>query len=356
MSATREGRNFATLDGLRGAAAVLVVLYHDKSLIGLWRPESAYLAVDLFFILSGCVIDHAYADRLLNSLSAFQFLTTRLIRLWPLYLLGALLGAANLAVLMAYGLNDTAASFLTYCAITAVVLAPTPGAHIISPLNMAAWSLLFEWYVNIFYGAMVRALTKMAIICLIGVSFVVLATFARQKGGLDLGVKWASFAAGTTRVLFGFFLGVLINRLPRPTRRSTQWAALPVMIVPASLWLLPPSAIGDLLRAAMLLPALVWIGLWVEPVPRMQDVFRWAGRVSYPLYIIHVPIWTFIAPLVAAKIEGRGAKFVASFALLMALIVLSWLLDRYYDQPIRDRLNRLVTRREPRNDPVLSLS
>ena len=45
-------RHYGTLDGLRGVAAIAVVGYHAKDFLG-FRPESAYLAVDLFFALSG---------------------------------------------------------------------------------------------------------------------------------------------------------------------------------------------------------------------------------------------------------------------------------------------------------------
>ncbi|MFX8945840.1 acyltransferase family protein, partial [Acinetobacter baumannii] len=63
-------RSFATLDGLRGVAALLVV-YHHEHLAGIvGAPAGAYLAVDLFFLMSGFVIAHAYEARLEQGLSA----------------------------------------------------------------------------------------------------------------------------------------------------------------------------------------------------------------------------------------------------------------------------------------------
>lgn len=50
-----------TLDGLRGAAAVSVMIFH---FVGLFRTgrslPSAYLAVDMFFILSGFILSRLY--------------------------------------------------------------------------------------------------------------------------------------------------------------------------------------------------------------------------------------------------------------------------------------------------------
>jgi hypothetical protein len=71
-----EGKpRFATLDGLRGIAALAVVTRHvpDSTLLN-WSQGST-LAVDLFFVLSGFVLMHAYNRRLSEGLSPFTFLS-----------------------------------------------------------------------------------------------------------------------------------------------------------------------------------------------------------------------------------------------------------------------------------------
>ena len=47
---------FITLDALRGVAALMVVFYHAGRMFNAWPPRFGYLAVDLFFILSGFVL------------------------------------------------------------------------------------------------------------------------------------------------------------------------------------------------------------------------------------------------------------------------------------------------------------
>ena len=55
--------HYAILDGLRGVAALLVILYHVFECFD-WSPAPhGYLAVDFFFVLSGFVIGYAYDDR-----------------------------------------------------------------------------------------------------------------------------------------------------------------------------------------------------------------------------------------------------------------------------------------------------
>ena len=93
MRLTRpERRAFHTLDGLRGVAALLVVTRHANLLSANISFPETFLAVDLFFLLSGFVIAFAYDDRLTNPNFEGRFLVIRLVRLYPLYVLGLFLG------------------------------------------------------------------------------------------------------------------------------------------------------------------------------------------------------------------------------------------------------------------------
>ena len=88
--------HYPILDGLRGVAAVLVVVFH---ILEAHHPVYAqhlihhgYLAVDFFFLLSGFVIGYAYDDRW-GSMSTWDFLKIRLVRLHPLVVMGTVVGA-----------------------------------------------------------------------------------------------------------------------------------------------------------------------------------------------------------------------------------------------------------------------
>ena len=88
-------QTFAALDGVRGIAALAVMMFHIAWWPHFGRPfPSAYLAVDLFFALSGFVVAHAYSPRLSQGMSPWGFLRLRVVRLWPLYALGLAVGVA----------------------------------------------------------------------------------------------------------------------------------------------------------------------------------------------------------------------------------------------------------------------
>ena len=97
--------HYKLLDSLRGVAALMVIWYHvfegyafagavngatDGSITTF---NHGYLAVDFFFMLSGFVISYAYDNRW-SSMGILQFFKRRLVRLHPMLIMGAIIGAA----------------------------------------------------------------------------------------------------------------------------------------------------------------------------------------------------------------------------------------------------------------------
>ena len=90
--------HYALLDGMRGVAALMVIWYHIFEGFATSPIDQTfnhgYMAVDFFFIISGFVIGYAYDDRW-KSMSTWTFMKRRLIRLHPMVILGAVLGAVT---------------------------------------------------------------------------------------------------------------------------------------------------------------------------------------------------------------------------------------------------------------------
>ena len=149
--------HYDLLDGLRGVAAVLVVWYHIFEAFATspidQRFNHGYLAVDFFFILSGFVIGYAYDDRW-KVMKTKDFFKRRLIRLHPMVVLGAVLGAITFYIQGSEKWDGTPVSM------SMVMLAMLMGLFLIPavpgtgpevrgngemyPLNGPSWSLFFE--------------------------------------------------------------------------------------------------------------------------------------------------------------------------------------------------------------------
>jgi peptidoglycan/LPS O-acetylase OafA/YrhL len=96
----RQGQQYDSLDGVRGLAALIVVLWHMPSPMQTLGPRSGYLAVDLFFCLSGFVLTHAYQGKIKAGMSYLEFFKIRIVRLYPIFIFGIGLGALGVAALL----------------------------------------------------------------------------------------------------------------------------------------------------------------------------------------------------------------------------------------------------------------
>lgn len=158
--------HYELLDGLRGVAALLVVFYHIFEGLSfaaggtlITTINHGYLAVDFFFILSGFVISYAYDDRLGKTMSLGNFFKRRLIRLHPMIVMGAVIGALTFCIQGSVQWDGTkiATSMVMLALLCAMFFIPAvPGVRYevrgngeMFPLNGPSWSLFFEYIGNI---------------------------------------------------------------------------------------------------------------------------------------------------------------------------------------------------------------
>lgn len=319
-------RKFQTLDGLRGLAAAAVVMFHlHHFLPGIWRPVSAYLAVDLFFALSGFVLAEAYSRQLDEGLSFRGFMAKRLTRLWPLYALGLVIVVLPLGARVAAGqapVRDLAP------VLPAALMLPWPSSQgLLYPLNIAAWSLFFELIANALMVTIWRWLGRGTLIAIVALSAVGLAVSAIAFGSLDFGFTLDGAPTALARVMFSFFLGLLIWRTAPTAPRISPW--FPVLGLALILVCAPGPALRpafDMLAVTMMLPALLWLGAAAEPGPRSLPLFKAAGAVSYAVYVTHVPILNWVSRTLDARTHLDRATVGTAWALLAlaALLVLAW--------------------------------
>lgn len=349
-------KTFLTLDGLRGLAALLVV-YHHQHLAGINdAPGGAYLAVDLFFLMSGFVIAHAYEERLRTGMTPLTFMRLRLIRLYPLYILGSAIG---LTIAVAFGrlsaFHSANALELVRAVVSAIALTPyfTPDLSVVAfPLNGPAWSLFFELVINLIYAVVAVKLSTRTLGVICAASGALLTLLAWKAGHLNLGFQTLGFFGGLPRVAFSFFGGVILYRFYR-SGRLPRLTLHPLWAVVGAMALLTLPAEGDfawlLALTTVLLgfPTLLVLAVGaVEPGLRLGKLFAVSGETSYPLYAVHGPLvvglmmgsrfWNWPLPMLQPWIG-----FVIAPVLALAALPLS----RLYDRPIRAWLSSRPLRR-----------
>ena len=342
LSAQRNDRRvFATLDGLRGIAAVFVAMRHIAFFKGL-NIHGGYMAVDLFFVLSGFVIAHAYQQRFERGLSAGRFLAQRYLRLWPVYVLGAVLGLIAAASHALPGRDNLTGAQVMQTAPFA--LAMLPGPHIkpmLYPINSVAWSLALELLINAVYAFAWKPLKDIRVLAAtLALSAAALVYACWYYSKLDIGFMWRDWLGGLPRVAFSFTAGLAVYRLyqsklPRP--RVPAWIALAVL--PPLMWVRLDEFYFPLLCALAIFPALVLLAADARPGLHAATWFERLGAISYPLYALHKPLGELAVYLVrhhAPLLERLGPWIGAPF--LVAVMGLCMLVDHAYDRPFRKLL------------------
>lgn len=354
--------HFEVLDGLRGSAALLVVLFHIQGITVFWDGAKvilhhAPLAVDFFFALSGFVIGYAYDDRW-GRMSAGEFLVLRLIRLHPLVILGVLLGFASylLDPLAGTAQNVPLQKVLIALAL-GLLLLPAPSlpnrwtdTH---PLNGPCWSLLQEYVGNVAYAFLLRHLADRTLGLLSLACGAALVACGVYLGSLDQGSAWDSVWMAPVRLCFPFVTGLWLYRVRgRLPKVRLGWLPLTVIMVAAMAFPTLPEVdgikINGLYEAAcvvLLFPFIVLAGSHSDAGRGMIGLCRMSGRISYPIYITHFPFLYVWMNYVANDKPPDGRMLGIGLALIPLLIGVAWLAYTFWDEPIRRRLRNALARR-----------
>ena len=363
--------HYELLDGLRGVAALLVVWYHvfeGYAFAGGTLIEGinhGYLAVDFFFILSGFVIGYAYDDRWGKSLTLKNFFKRRLIRLHPMVVMGAVLGAVTFMLQGSVQWDGThvATSLVMLALLCAMFFIPAvPGAAYevrgngeMFPLNGPSWSLFFEYIGNLLYALVLRRLSTRVLTGVVVVLGVALAAFASfdVSGYGNIGVGWTldtvNFVGGLLRMLFPFSMGLLLSRRFKPVRvRGAFWICSLILLVLFHVPYLPGNeaiclnGVFETLCIVVVFPLLIVLGASGATTDAFSTrVCKFLGDISYPLYITHYAfMYLFYAWLIEKGYFTFGETWQVALCVYVWNVVVAYLCLKLYDEPVRRWLSR----------------
>jgi peptidoglycan/LPS O-acetylase OafA/YrhL len=364
LNQSSSRKHYEILDGLRGVAALTVVLFHVFETFATSHQDQlinhGYLAVDFFFLLSGYVIGYAYDHRWPN-MSFGSFSIIRLKRLQPMVIMGMVIGAACF-YFQASPLWPTIAGTPLWLVIVVMLIGctmlPVPlsmdirGWQEMHPLNGPAWSLFYEYVVNILYGLFIHKFTKRTLSILVFLSAVMLIHFAVTNANGDVIGGWslepAQLYTGFTRVMYPFFAGLLLFRISKPgsIKNAFLWSSVLLLIVlvmpriggTERLWM---NGLYDALSIILIFPLIVWMGTSGTITGNVsKKICRFLGDISYPIYITHYPlIYIYTAWVVNNKIK-LSEGFFPGLGVFFLSIALAYACLKLYDEPVRNWLKK----------------
>jgi peptidoglycan/LPS O-acetylase OafA/YrhL len=346
------GNRYIFLDGIRGLAAVFVLTRHTTFF---WDGNPffrSYLAVDIFFIMSGFVIASAYEEKLrTNLITVNDFILIRVIRLYPIYFISFLLCCYHFIRKVRLGYEYGSSEEVVWVLLSTAFFLPSkmPSSEALFPLNGAYWSLFFELLANFSY-ALIRPVLNDFLLTVVSALFgLLVAVAALQNGGLDNGFKWDTWmiVGGLSRAFFGIFLGLLIFRKRKSLdyffrRHDVPWLAVFVVM----LVLMSPSVgvfdpLVDVVVVLVVFPACLIVAS--KGASEADNILMFLGSASYPIYVLHFPlaqgIYLRFQNAVTSTAPYSGLAFV------VFIMIFSVWLERVYDIPIRRKLTALLVRR-----------
>lgn len=341
-------QHFEILDGLRGIAAIAVVIFHFMEVV--YTPDKnfiahGFLAVDFFFCLSGFVIGYAYDDRI-KKMGLLTFFKSRLIRLHPLVILGSILGL--LAFLYdPFGghseLYNSGKVILIFLASAFLIPYPVMESRYFNlfGLNAPSWSLFWEYVANIMYALVLCRLSRRAILGLGLLAAIILCTVSYRSGNLLGGWSGATFWDGGARIAYSFLAGLLIYRFNWIIKNKLGFAGLSALLLIA--FLLPFNSwswLTELLVVLCYFPLLVALGAGAMLSKGLKKSCVFSGKISYPLYMTHyAALWIFGNYYASHKPDTSQLTWIITLGTLF-LLGIAYLAMTFYDTPLRNYLNR----------------
>ncbi|MEO1967455.1 MAG: acyltransferase [Sphingomonadaceae bacterium] len=354
----REAASYLSLiDGLRGTAALFVLVYHyvhffmagaDRQRMehyldvvpaaDVLHPLYRYgfMAVQVFWLISGFVFAHVYRDR---GAGGRSFFVNRLARLYPLHLLTLLVvGVLDLMALHKLGYTPIYANF-DWKHFVAQLFMASEWIRTGESFNGPIWSVSVEVliYAVFWFAVTGRARRSLVIPGLMSVGFFL----ANQRyGNFSLVIECGYF----------FFAGAVLSRLCQRDWRVWWPVVIAVGLIAGGIAITAIQGEWGFRRygAVGIVGGALMVMSFVEGrTPHsIRRICAWLGETSYGVYLWHFPIQLGVLLVLLPQWEPRRLAqhgwFLAVFIVVVVLVArLSY---RFYELPMRDLLRKRLKR------------
>ena len=372
----RSKQRYEILDGLRGVAALIVIIFHFFELYSLGEPKNqiinhGYLAVDFFYVLSGFVIGYAYDDRW-DRMSYWDFYKRRLIRLHPMVIAGSIVGVCYYFLgesPTCPNIENVKPYFFFLTIIMNFLMIPAPNEMDIrgwgetNSFNGPNWTLTYEYIINILYSLVIRRLHTIIVAILtllsalltlnLGLNFDIFNVMQERVsskytfiGGWSL--TSCELCVGFTRLFYPFFAGYLVYRLKIKINIPYSFIVCSLILI----FFLCLQRVGndeydfvngiyESLVIILIFPIVIIIGAGDNTkIEIIIKICKFLGELSYPIYITHYPIIYANSAWVSFHInDSLFNKIIVSIGSVFIMVFNAYALIELYDKPIRKWLS-----------------
>ncbi|MFF3517086.1 acyltransferase family protein [Streptomyces sp. NPDC002573] len=337
------------LDALRLIAALAVLAWHwlgVQRFTGVWHGRTGvlmpvghavgaygWLGVELFFMISGFVICMSCWGR-----SVGDFVTSRVIRLFPAYWVGVLLTAAVLYFSPHRWGHDPSRPTVTRV-LTNLTMSHAPMG--VSDIDPVYWTLWSELRFYVLFGVVVWfGVTYRRVLAFCGVwGFLSLLAPQAHWPLLDIVVQ--------SQFSWYFIGGMVLFLIYRFGQNLLLWGML------GFCWLMAQNRIALIMtvneygareRLSWHVAALVVTVCFVVMAATALGAFNWirwrwvasAGALTYPLYLVHQEIGFEVI----TRLSRRLSPYPTLAVVLALMLAAAWLIHRFVERPLAPLMKR----------------
>ena len=372
----RSKQRYEILDGLRGVAAIIVIIFHFFELYSFGNPAKqivnhGYLAVDFFYVLSGFVIGYAYDDRW-DRMSYWDFYKRRLIRLHPMVIAGSVLGLCYYYFgegATCPNIENVKPHYFFINIIMNIFMIPTPNELDIrgwgetNSFNGPNWTLSYEYLINILYSLVLRRLHTIiiGILCLLSSLLVLNLTLnfdvfnvmqERESAKYTVIGGWSltscELCVGFTRLFYPFFAGYLVYRLNIKIKIPYSFIICSLLLIFFLCFIRVGgddhpifNGIYEAFVIIVIFPLIIMIGAGDNTKNELIiKICKFIGELSYPIYITHYPIIYANAGWTDYHMnDSLFNKIMLSIGSFVIMVFNAYSLVELYDKPLRKWLS-----------------
>ncbi len=339
-----SGKHILALDGLRGIAILLVILFHTFHFMFGW------CGVDLFFVLSGFLITGTLIDNKNSTHYFSNFWIKRVLRIFPLYYLVLAIIIVPKIYFQVNTVSYTSWTYWFYLQNWQYIF------NGVFPDGKATlnhfWSLAIEEQFYFFFPFVVKYVKNKNMPFLL-LAFILIAILFRYYYFNNDNI---GYYVGTVSRMDSLAIGAFLAYAVRYNRVFLQrWThlffyisvayILAVIVLTQEVHFSNPYFAGiGLTFFALLFGSLLIFSLsnfknnFINQVLTLKPL-RFIGKISYGLYIYHWILYVFIKPPLESVIYNSlphsiASKVVTSVIILIVSIALSYLSFSYFEKPI----------------------
>ena len=390
----RSKQRYEILDGLRGVAALMVIIFHFFELYSFGNPSKqiinhGYLAVDFFYVLSGFVLGYAYDDRW-DKMSYWDFYKRRLIRLHPMVIAGSLLGMCYFFLgecINSPNIESVNPLYFFLTIIMSILMIPCPAQMDIrgwgetNSFNGPNWTLTYEYIVNILYSLIFRRLHTIIIGIFTLASALLLVNLTcnfdifnvmneRESNKYTVIGGWSltscELCVGFTRLFYPYFAGYLVYRLKLKIRIPYSFIICSIILIT---FLSMPrlekegypifNGIYEAIVIILIFPLVIIIGAGDTTKNEiLTKICKFIGELSYPIYITHYPIIYMNSAWTSFHMkDSLFNKIMLSIGSFFIMVFNAYSLIELYDKPVRKWLaNKYLVKKIKKEDNDIKLN